>query len=50
MSISSFYVDAANYNDETPEKTIVIRNSNVTLNGQQTIISPRRNGNFCQQI
>lgn len=50
MSISSFYVDAANYNDEAPEKAIVIRNSNVTLNGQQTIISPRRNGNFCQQI
>lgn len=43
-NISSFYIDAANYNDEDSEKAIVIKNSNVTINGQQTIISPRRNG------
>lgn len=45
-NISSFYVDPANYNDEAPEKAIVIKNSNVTLNGQQTITSPRQNGKF----
>lgn len=45
-NISSFYVDPANYNGEAPEKAIVIKNSNVTLHGQQTIISPRPNGKF----
>lgn len=35
--------------DETAEKAIVIKNSNVTLNGQQTIISPRKNGKTKQK-